>query len=127
MRAQLDLRHRVGETQIDRRGVNRIAADDQQQINLAGVHVGDEVAQGVELIHRLGFDRRRVDDGLADVAKRLIHRVREGVDRGRLPIPGDDEAAPAMGEQVLGNSVDPPTRPTFARPDTLELRRGRPA
>jgi hypothetical protein len=33
--------------------------------------------------------------------------VRQGVDRCRLPVAGDDEAAPAMGEQIFGNSADP--------------------
>ena len=93
--------------QIGRRGVDRVAADDDEQVDLAGVHVGDEIAQRVELIDRLGLDRSRVDDGLADVAERLVHRVRERVDRRRLTVAGDDEAAPAMRLQILGDGVDP--------------------
>ena len=72
-----------------------------------------------ELIDRLGFDRSRVDDRLADVAERLVHRVRERVDGRRLAVAGDDEAAPAMRLQILGDGVDR----TSARRRTLTARR----
>ena len=105
--AELHLAHRVGERQIGRRGVDRIAADDDEQIDLAGVHVGDEIAQRRELIDRLGFDRVGVDDRLADVAERLVHRVRERVDDRRLAVAGDDEARSAVRLQILGDRGDP--------------------
>ena len=74
-----------------------------QQVDLAGVHVGDELAQRLELIDRLGLDRLRVDDRPADVAERLVHRVRERVDGRRLAVAGDDEAASAVRLQILGD------------------------
>ena len=76
-------------------------------VDLAGVHVGGEIAKRLELIDRLGFDRIGVDDRLADVAERLVHRVRERVDARRLAVAGDDETGAAMRLKILGDSGDP--------------------
>ena len=81
MDAERHLVHRVGELQIDRRGVDRVAADDDERIDTAGVHVVDEIAKRLQLIDRLGFDRVGVHDGFAGVAERRVHRVRQRVDR----------------------------------------------
>ena len=45
LHAQRNLVHRVGETEIRRRVVNRIAAHDQQHVHLAGVHLADQFLQ----------------------------------------------------------------------------------
>ena len=107
MNAEQRLVQSLGEPEIGRRGVHRVAADDDEDVDLAGVHVGDEIPKRVELIGRFRFDRLRVDDRLADVAKRLVDAVRQGVDGGRLAVAGDDEAAAAMRLQILSDRVDP--------------------
>ena len=60
-----------------------------------------------ELVDRLGLDRVGVDDGLADVAERVVHRVRERVDGGRLAVAGDDEAGAAVRREILRDGGDP--------------------
>ena len=107
MHAKLYLAQRVGELEIGRRGVHGIAADDQQHVDLAGVHVGDEIPERGDLIDRLRFDRLRVDDGRARVAERGVHRVRENVDLRRLAVAGDDQARAAMRVQIFRDGVDP--------------------
>jgi hypothetical protein len=130
MGAELHLVQRVGEFQVGRRRVDGIAAHDQQYVHSAGVHVGDEVANRRELIDRLRFDGLRVDDGLAGVAERGVHRVRERVDRWRLMISGDDEAGAAMRLEIFRNRVDPflDGRPQGLRsaPRTRAISRTRP-
>ena len=61
----------VGEVQIGGRVVGGIAAEDDQQIDFAAVHVGDEIFDRLGLIDRIRVDGIGVEDGLADVAKRL--------------------------------------------------------
>ena len=54
-----------------------------------------------ELVHRPRFGRLRVDDRGADVAERLVHRVRQRVNGRRLAVARDHEAAAACGLQIL--------------------------
>ena len=64
----------VGEIQIGGRIVGRIAAENDQQIDFAAVHVGDEIFDRFGLIDRIRVDRIGVEDGLADVAELRIQR-----------------------------------------------------
>src|SRR5882762_6125932 len=105
--AELYFAHRVGEIQIGWRGIDGVAAEDHEKIDLAGVHVGDEVAQRVDLIYRLRLDGLCMDNGLAGVVERLVHAVGENVDRRRLAVAGDDEAAAAMRLQIFRDRVAP--------------------
>ena len=112
--------HRVCELQIGRRGVHRVAADDDQHVDFAGIHVGDQIAKRGELVDRLGLDGIGVHDGGAGVAERVVHCVRESVHLRRLMIAGDDETAAAMREQIFCGRVDPcrhggPEGPACAR------------
>ena len=91
MRAKLHLAHRARKGEIDGRRVHWIAADDDEQIHLAGVHVGDEIADRRELVDRLGFGGLHIDDRAAGVAERAVHRVRERVDRRGLRVAGDHD------------------------------------
>ena len=93
--------------EVGRRGVDRVAAEDDEDVDPAGVHVGDELAQRLQLIDRRGLDRLGVDDRRAGVAERLVHRVRERVDGRRLAVAGDHEARAAMRLQILGDRGDP--------------------
>jgi hypothetical protein len=107
---QRDALHRVGEIQIGGRGVDRIAAEHEQEADRSGVHLPDELLEGRQLIRRTDFGRLRVDDGRPDVAERIVHRVRERVHDRRLRVAGDDEAAAAGGLQVFHERSDPCAR-----------------
>ena len=82
---------RVGEVEIGGRIVGGIAAEDDQQIDFAGAHVGDEIFDRFGLIDRIRVDRIGVENGLADVAELRVHlraqvRGRRAADdRRRLP------------------------------------------
>jgi hypothetical protein len=59
----------VGEVKIGGRVVSWIAAEDDQQVNLAAVHVGDKIFNRFGLIDRIGIDRIGVENGFADIAQ----------------------------------------------------------
>ena len=106
VRFPADLLEGAGEIQIGGRAVDRIAAEDEQRFHLAGVHVGDQLAQRIRLIDRISFDRIGVGDRFADVAERRIDGVRQGVDGGRLMIAGDHHARALVSLQVLRDGGD---------------------
>ena len=61
---------RVGESQVGGRIVGGISAHDDQHVHLAAAHVGDQVFEGLGLVHRVGIYRIGVENRLADVAQR---------------------------------------------------------
>ena len=67
---------RRSEFEFGGRVVNRVAAENQQQIDFAGAHVFDERMQRFVSVDRIGVDRFGVEDRLADVAKRSVHGMR---------------------------------------------------
>src|SRR6266508_6407698 len=69
--------------QIGGRVVNRIAAEDYQQVYSAPIDVADKFLKRLPLIYWVGFERIRVKNGLTHITKRIIHRVREGMDHRR--------------------------------------------
>ena len=64
---------RVGEVEIGGRIVGRIAAENDQQVDFAAVHVGDEFFERFGLIDRVRVDRIGVENGLADVAELIVN------------------------------------------------------
>ena len=84
----------------------RIAAEHEQEIHFARGHVGGQVANRLHVVDRRGIDGFRIHDGRADVAERLVHQVRERVDRRRLRFTRDDQARAAVLLQILGNRED---------------------
>ena len=76
---------------IGGRIVNRIAAHDEQQINLARIHVADQLFQRGRLILRLGLNRIGIDHGVAGRPQRLIHRMRQSVHGRRLIVAGNHD------------------------------------
>ena len=72
--------HHVGEIEIMRSVVDGVAAENDQQVNLAALHVGDEFLEGLCLVDRIGVDWVGVKDGLADVAELSIDRVGKGME-----------------------------------------------
>ena len=104
--AERDLAHCRVQRQVGRRGVDRIATEDDQGIDSAGAHVVDEIAKGLDLVGRLGFGALRVDDGGSDVPKRRVHRVSQRMHERRLRVAGDDKARAAVRLQIPGNGGD---------------------
>src|SRR5271170_4300174 len=85
-----------GEVEIDWRTINRIAAQDYDEIHFAGVHIADEFRERLALVHRIPVARFRVCYGFTDVAERLIHGMRKGMHVGRLIRTGDYDAGSVM-------------------------------
>ena len=102
MRADRHLGERGGELQIGRRGVDRIAAQNQQGVHGTGVHVRDERTQIRELVRRARFDGLGIRDRLAHVAQRGVHGVRQGMHRRRRAVARDHDAA-ALGRLQVGD------------------------
>ena len=107
VRAKRNLAQRGAKRNIRGRAVNRIPSDDHEQVDLAGVHVADQVAQRRELIGRLGLHRVGIDDGCSGIAERLVHRVRQRVHNRRLAVARDHEAGAAMRLEIFGDGGDP--------------------
>jgi len=80
----------VREVQVSGSIVDRISAEDDQQIDFAGLHVGDEFFQRFGLIDRIGVDRIGVD-GRADIAPCFIHEMGQGMHSWRLVIARNDQ------------------------------------
>ncbi len=90
-------RQEFAELQIRGSRVDRVALEDDQRIDLAGLHVGGQRAERRQLVGRLGLDRFGDDHRLADVAERLVDRVNQRVHRRRLFVARDDQArAPVL-------------------------------
>ena len=66
-RLDLGIFQAVAKAQICGRIVNRIAAHDDEQIHIAGSHVGDQVAERFRLVDRVRVHRVGVDDRFADI------------------------------------------------------------
>ena len=101
MRAERHLGHGVLEVEVRRRVVNGIAAEHDQRLDCAGVHVGDELAQGLELVHRRHFQRIGDGDGRADVAELLVEGHGQRVHGRRLVVAGNDDRRAAIRLQVF--------------------------
>ena len=104
--AERHLGERGREGHVGRRGEDRVAAQDEEQLDPASLHVLHERAQRRELILRPRLDRRGVDDRLPHVAERLVDRVRERVHGGRLVLAGDDRAPAAVACEVPHERFD---------------------
>jgi hypothetical protein len=107
MRTQSDLANRVGQVQIDGRGVNRVSSEDHEETDGSRVHLAHELGEAGALIHRPHLGGLGVDDRRADVAKRGVHRMRERMYCGRLMVARNDQAAALRGLQILDERIDP--------------------
>ena len=97
----------LGEVQVRRRSVDRVAAEDHEHFDPPSLHVLHEFAQRSRAVARLGVDGDRVGHGLADVAEMIVQGVRQQMDDGRLAVSGQHQAAAAMGIEVLGDRGNP--------------------
>ncbi len=103
---KLNLAQRVGEAKVGGRVVDRIGADNHEQVDFARLHVGNKLLKGGCLILWFGFDRVGVDDGVAGRADGLIHGVSQGVHGGGLIVSGDHDRRTLVGLQVFHRSGD---------------------
>ena len=90
-------RHHVGEVQIGGRVVGRISAEDDQQIDFAAAHVGDEIFDRFGLIDWIRVSRVSVENSLADIAQLLIYCMNTSVNVGRLMVTGNHQSGAPVG------------------------------
>ena len=108
-----DLRHRRGEVEIGGGIEHRIAAQDDERLDRAPLHRGDQRGQRAHARKRRVL-RLVVADRLAGVAERRVQGADRGVDGRGLALPGHDQPLAAVRQKVLGKGVDP------ARVDTRD-------
>ena len=115
---QADLAEPLGELDVSRRGEHRVVAEDDEQLDLTGLHRRRQLGERGVLADRLRLDRSAVSDCRADVSERLVHGVRERVHRCRLELARHDDRPAAVRLQVLGDGGDPLrlVRPRAPRP-----------
>ena len=92
--------------EVGRRVVDRVDVEQQQQLDLPGVHRRHQIAQRLGLVDRRRRDRLGVHDRHPVGAERGVDRRRQQVDDGRLPVAGDDDAAALVRLQVAHHGGD---------------------
>ncbi len=98
---------RRAERHVRRAGIGGIAAEDHQEIDRAALHLADQRPERLDPVIAIAADRLDVPDRLADVAERLVQGEGDGVDGGRLVVPGDHEARTLVLLEVVGDGRDP--------------------
>src|SRR5229473_4554937 len=101
------------EIEIVRRGVNRVDTENQQRLDLAGVHVGAEFAQRIEMIHGARFHRLGVIERLSNIPKRGIDLVHQRVNFGRLLLARNDKTPALMLKKILRHHAEPLLAPRW--------------
>src|SRR6185312_3776556 len=85
MNAEIDLeKPLLIELEICRRVIGWIAANDHEQLDATFIDVSNQLMQRLRLIDRISFNRIRVENSLADVTQRRVHRVGQRMNNGRL-------------------------------------------
>ncbi len=87
---------RIRKAQIRGCVVSRVTAHDDEQIDFARSHVGDQVAQRLSLINGISVDRIGVENSLTGVAQLLVDGVRKRMYRWRLMLAGNNTLEPLM-------------------------------
>ena len=90
----------VCEVEIGGRVVYRIAAENDEQVNFSGAHVGNELFDRVDLVDRTCADRVGVENRLTDVAERGVHGVGEGMNFGQLVVANNNYSSATVIHQV---------------------------
>ena len=103
MRAEFDFLEGIQEVEICRRVVNRVAAQHQQRLHRAGIHILYEFGERSELVHGIRLHRVRVNHGLSGIPQRLVERMCHRVDARRLMLAGDHDAGTAIRVKILHN------------------------
>ena len=102
-----DFRERVGEVEIGRRREHRIAADDDEHLHAAGLHIGHELGERRGAIGGRRGDGRVIRHGRADVAERFVHRARERVYGSRLGVARNHGRASTVIGEIGADRGDP--------------------
>ena len=88
-----------GQVQVRRRGVDRVAVEDDHGVDAAGAQVCRQVLDGAEVRRRHGQE----GDGLPHVAQGHVQGVDQGVHRRGLAHAGQQQAPAPVGHQVAGH------------------------
>ncbi|PYX22190.1 MAG: hypothetical protein DMG82_15295 [Acidobacteria bacterium] len=97
---------RIGEAEIGRRIVDRIAAHDDQHVDFARPHVGNQVAQGLGLIDGISVDRVGIDDRLTNVSERAVYRMCQRVDQRRLVLAGNHHTRTMVPSKITHQGLE---------------------
>ena len=98
------LAHRLLEAKIHRRRVHRIAFEDHQHVDLAGVHVRDKLLQPRSLIGRHQLHRIGIDDSLPDISQRLVDLRCKNMEFRRLLISSNNNGGSSVRLQIFRQS-----------------------
>src|SRR3977135_3058526 len=90
-RAELYFRQQVAETQVRRRIIGRVAAEDQYCRNFASANGGGKFPNRLPLIDRRFFNRLREINCLVEISEGLIDRMYQRVHGRWLMIACDDQ------------------------------------
>src|SRR5262245_24384303 len=86
--------------------VDRICADNDEQIDPLSVEVSGQFANRRELVDGIGFDRISVDYRSICVTERNVDRIRDRVHVCWLMFTGNDDALSAVGSEVPGDRLN---------------------
>jgi len=100
-----DLAQGLGELHIAGKGVDGILTVDDEGVDLASVHVGDQGLDAGEVVGTLVLDLA-VGHGLTDGAESVVDESGEGVDIGRLAVAHHDRGASLGRHEVVGRGLD---------------------
>ncbi|MGN6182637.1 MAG: hypothetical protein ACTHQM_03170 [Thermoanaerobaculia bacterium] len=106
MRAERNLVVRGRELEIRGRIEHRVSAENDERLDRARVHVGNELFERFRLIDRRDFDRVGDEHRRADVAELRVDDVRVRMDDRRLFIADDDDARATIRLQVFDRRGD---------------------
>ena len=87
--------------------VDRVAAEDDQKLDFARVHVVYELAKRRDLVYRVRLDGFDVFDRFADVVQRVIHAVGKRMNDRRLVISRDDNSLALVRLQIGDDGLYP--------------------
>jgi len=100
-----DFAQGLGELQVDRGVVHRVAAENEQRLDLPGVHVGNQRGNRLHVGGAVRLRIGRAADRRSHVAQRRVDLVDQGVDFRRLARPDDHSAPRPIGLEVLGHGL----------------------
>ena len=98
---------RAGEIEIGRRGIGRVCAEHDQRVDLAGLHVGDELGEALTMRCRRGGNRLDGPDCRAEIAEGPVDRVPEQLQISGLLGPEMDQRMAAVLLQIVGRGFQP--------------------
>src|SRR5262245_63952831 len=87
--------------EIGRRRVCRVTADDHKCVNATRSHIRVQLTQRVGTALRIGVNRFRIEDRLANVTQPTVDQMRESVNLGWLNLASHDDRAATMRLDVF--------------------------